>query len=159
MGWFRKKPYETVYAERIYKALVDRKLGDMTPERLRLPKETNRRYREKALLYREAMSLCALLERANIDPKLLPVLREYKGVLAAKRVGRGLQANREQLIDAAVEDLSDMFTDPFKWAHRWLMEFRSDPDDMTGVVLFADHCLRQYEGAKGSLDKTRPASC
>ena len=60
VGWFYK--YETVYAERIYEALAERELGDMTPERLQVPEEKIQRYREKALLYREGMSLCALLE-------------------------------------------------------------------------------------------------
>ena len=39
---------------------------------------------------------------------------------------------------SSVVNLCDMFTDPIKWARRWLTEFRDDPD---GVVLFADHCL------------------
>ena len=45
-GWFYK--YETVYAGRIYEALGERALSDMTPERLRLPEEKIQRYREKA---------------------------------------------------------------------------------------------------------------
>ena len=155
MGWFRKRPHETVYAERIYEALAERELGDMTPEQLRLPKETHRRYREKALLYRESMSACALMVIANKDPGLKPVLREYKGILEAKRAARGLRPGRD-VIDGAAEELEDMINDPFKWAHRWLMEFRDDPNDQTGVELFADHCLRQFEGARGGLDETRP---
>lgn len=146
--WFPK--YKTVYAERIYEALAERELGDITPEKLRLPKEKIQRYREKALLYREGSSICALLEIANKDPKLLPVLHEYVDFLEAKRVGRGLRAGREQLVRAAVEDLCDMFTDPIKWARRWLTEFRDDPD---GVVLFADHWRRQYENVKGALEQ------
>jgi hypothetical protein len=146
--WFPK--YKTVYAERIYGALAERELGDMTPEKLRLPKEKIQRYREKALFYREGSSVCALLEIANKHPELLPVLREYVGFVEAKRIGRGLQAGREQLVRAAVEDLCDMFTDPIKWARRWLTEFRDDPD---GVVLFADHWRRQYEVVKGALEQ------
>jgi hypothetical protein len=146
--WFPK--YETVYAERIYEALAERELGAMTPEKLRLPREKIQRYREKALLYREGSSICALLEIANKDPKLLPVLREYVDFLEAKRVGRGLQAGREQLVRAAVEDLCNLFTDPIKWARRWLTEFRDDPD---GIVLFADHWRRQYQAVKGALEQ------
>ena len=146
--WFPK--YETVYAERIYEALAARELGNMTPQKLRLPTEKMQRYREKALLYREGGSICALLEITNKNPKLLPVLREYVDFLEAKRVGRGLRAGREQLVRAAVEDLCDMFTDPIKWAHRWLTEFRDDPD---GVVLFADHWRRHYEAVKGALEQ------
>ena len=149
--WFPK--YETVYAERIYEALAERERGDMTPEKLRLPTEKIQRYREKALLYREGSSVCALLEIANKNPKLLPVLREYVDFLEAKRVGRGLRTGGEQLVRAAVEDLCDMFTDPIKWARRWLTEFRDDPD---GVVLFAHHWRRQYQALKGALEQTQP---
>jgi hypothetical protein len=145
--WFPK--YETVYAERIYEALAERELDDMTPEKLRLPKEKIERYREKALLYREGSSICVLLEIVNKHPELLPVLREYVGFVEAKLIGRGLRAGREQ-VRAAVEDLCDMLTDPIKWAHRWLAEFRDDPD---GVVLFAHHWRRRYEALKGALEQ------
>jgi hypothetical protein len=57
-----------VYAERLYEAFVDRELGDVTPERLLLPKQTHRRYHEKTLLCREGMSACALMVVANKDP-------------------------------------------------------------------------------------------
>jgi hypothetical protein len=153
VGWFYK--YETVYAERIYEALAERELGDMTPEKLQVPEEKIQRYREKALLYREGMSLCALLEIVKKVPKLLPVLREYEGLLEAKLLGRGSQASREQLIEGAVADLSDMLADPLKWAHRWLAEFREDPNDETGVALFADQWLQQYKAVTGTLDQIR----
>ena len=151
LEWFYK--YETVYAERIYEALGKRELGDMTPESLQLPEEKIQRYREKALLYREGRSLCALLEIVNKDLKLLPVLREYEGFLEAKLVGRGSQPRRDQLFEDAVADLSDMIADPMKWAHRWLAEFREDPNDETAVALFADHWLRQYKALKDTLAK------
>jgi hypothetical protein len=70
--------------------------------------------------------------------------------LRRSELAAGLRAGREQLVRAAVEDLCDMFTDPIKWARRWLMEFRDDPD---GVVLFADHWRRQYETVKGALEQ------
>jgi hypothetical protein len=40
-------------------------------------------------------------------------------------------------------------SNPIKWARRWLMEFRDDPDG----VLFADHWRRQYETVKGALEQ------
>ena len=142
-GWFYK--YETVYAERIYEALGKRELGDMTPESLRLPKEKIQRYREKVLLYCEGRSLCALLEIVNKDLKLLPVLREYEGFLEAKLVGRGSQPRRDQLFENAVADLSEMFADPVKWAHRWLAEFREDPSRASAVSALRSSSLRKPE--------------
>ena len=146
--WFPK--YETAYAERIYEMLVRRERGDMMMEKLRLPKDKIQRYREKALLYREDSSVCALLEIANRDHKILPLLHEYVALLEAERVGRGLGADREQLVRGAVEHLCDLFTHPIKWARRWLEEFREDPD---GIVLFANHWLRHYEAGKGALGR------
>jgi hypothetical protein len=155
MGWFRKKSNERVYGERIYQALAVQELGDLTPERLRLPEQTHRRYREKALLFREDMTACALLLIADKDRALMPVLREYKGLLEVMRVGRGLQPSPD-VIEAACRNIEDMIINPYKWAHRWLMEFRSDPDDVFMVALFADHCLRQFTAAQTSIDETRP---
>jgi hypothetical protein len=60
MGWFSKKTYEKAYAERLYEALAVPELGDMTPERLRLPKQTPAIPREGTVLSR-AKSACALL--------------------------------------------------------------------------------------------------
>ena len=58
---FRKKPNEKLYAERIYEALADGEIGDMTAEKLRLPKETHARYGEKnAALSRGRNTLCAV---------------------------------------------------------------------------------------------------
>lgn len=81
-----------------------------------LPVKTHRRYHEKTRLYREVMSLYALwaITRTRID--LLPALREYDALLEAKGVGRGIRASPGELVDAEVEDLSPMFTDPFSWA-------------------------------------------
>jgi hypothetical protein len=162
MGWFSSKPWERLYAENVYGGLVEGKeLGYITPERLQLPPATRHRFFEKSLLYREVMSLCALTETAHTDSHLLPVLGEYEVLLETKRVGRGAQAStqhisRKEFLDVATEDLAGMMTDPFKWAQDWLAEFRSDPDDTTGVAIFADHCLRQYQSFKGSLENTRP---
>jgi len=65
LRWFRKKPNEKLYPERIYEALADGEIGDMTAEKLRLPKETRARYGEKTLHYREAVTLCALMDVAD----------------------------------------------------------------------------------------------
>ena len=102
----RKKPNEKLCAERIYEALADGEIGDMTAEKLRLPKETRARYGENTLHYREAVTLCALLEVADKQPTTLhPVLREYENLLEAKRTGRGLNVCSREFRDAAIEDL------------------------------------------------------
>jgi hypothetical protein len=153
---FAQKSDETIYAERIYEAFAEQNLVNMPPEKLRLPKETHRRYREKALLYREAWSLCALNEMAN-DLQLRPVLRELEGVVEAKRARRGLRdLNREQVMYAAIDSVEDLFADPFKWAKRWLMEFRNDPDDNFMVVPFANEWQRHYLAVKAAIKQTRP---
>jgi hypothetical protein len=85
----------------------------------------------------------------------VPVLVEYKRVLEAKRKRRGLPPGPD-VIDDASGELQIMLQDPFKWAHRWLAEFHDDPNDQTGVVLFADHCLRQYQAFQNSIEQTRP---
>jgi len=159
LGWFHKnekKPPYRLYAEWIYRTLVEGRVREIQPERMLLPLETHRRYHEKALLYREVMSLCALWATTRTHVYLLPVLREYESLLDAKGVRRGIRASQGQLVDAAVEDLNQMFKDPFKWAQRWLMEFRDNPNSEVGIQPFADHCIQQYESFLSTLQKYQP---
>jgi hypothetical protein len=53
-----------------------KKLGDITPERLRIPLASYRRYEEKDLLLRELTAFMAFMVAADKDkvPELLPVL-------------------------------------------------------------------------------------
>jgi len=156
LGWFRRKSDERVKAERIYKSLVVRERGDMTPQRLRLPKGTHKRYRQKALFYREAWCLCALAVVAH-DLHLRAVLAELVDVVEAKRIRRGLRTySRGYLMDAAFDSVETLFANPCKWAQRWLMDFRDDADDNFMLVPFADHWQQQYAALKGAIDEPRP---
>jgi len=152
-NWFGRKSHETVYAERIYEAFVDDEMGDMTPDKLRVPKEALRRYQEKALFHREAFAFAALAKAATNDPLLLRVLMELERLIVTKRSGRG--APVEKTMDAAFHDVERLFVDPFKWAQDWLSEFRSDPDDNFMVFHFANHWQAQFKGMKGGIEKTR----
>jgi hypothetical protein len=162
MAWFRKKPsWETAYAERIYESLAaPDDLGDITPEKLRVPTAAYQQYRDKALLQREAMCFTALIlvsgDKEHKGPSLLPVLREFSCILEAKLAARGLQVDIDMLADMAAVDVSEMVADPFAWAQRWLAEFRNDPNDNYMVALFANHCLKQYGAFKGAIETTRP---
>ena len=139
----RKKPNEKLCAERIYEALADGEIGDMTAEKLRLPKETRARYGENTLHYREAVTLCALLEVADKQPTTLhPVLQEYENLLETKRTGRGLNVGSREFRYAPSKTCSELKTNPYRWAQRWLTEFRNNPDDNFMVALFADHWLQ-----------------
>jgi hypothetical protein len=98
---FRRKSDERVKAERIYKTLVHRERGDMTPQRLGLPKATHKRYRQKALFCREEWRLCALAVIAH-DVHLRAVLAELVDVVEAKRTHRGLRTLRPRLSHGCV---------------------------------------------------------
>jgi len=51
--------------------------------------------------------------------------------------------------------LSELKTNPYRWAQRWLTEFRNNPDDNFMVALFADLWLRQYAGFRHAIDSTQ----
>jgi hypothetical protein len=155
LGWFRRKSDERLKAERIYKTLVQREPGDMTPRRLGLPKATHKRYRQKALFYREAWCVCALAVVAH-DLRLRAVLAELVDVVEVKRTRRGLRNfGRGYLMDAAFDSVEKLFANPRKWAKRWLMDFGDDPDDSL-QALFADHWQQQYAALKRAVDEPRP---
>jgi hypothetical protein len=156
LGWFRRKSDERLKAERIYKTLVAREGGDITPQQLGLRKAMHKRYRQKALFYREAWCLCALAVVAH-DLHMRAVLAELVDVVQAKRTRRGLRTfGRGYLMDAAFDSVERLFANPFKWAQRWLMDFRDDPDDDLMLTVFANHWQQQYAALKSAIDEPRP---
>jgi hypothetical protein len=155
MGWFERKPsWEVQYAQNIYDALVVRNsIRDITTE-LRIP--TAHAYQNKIVLQRELISFVALMETAKPGSKLQSVMLEYENLLVHKIAERGLQMNRDQLANAAKDDVGTMIAEPFKWAQRWLSEFRDDPKDNYMVAVFAAHCLRVHEAYKRAIEQTQP---
>jgi hypothetical protein len=63
---------------------------------------------------------------------------------------------RGYLMDASFDSIEMLFAHPCKWAQRWLMDFRDDPDDNFMVVPFGDHWQQQYAALKGAIDEPRP---
>src|SRR5262249_53403421 len=158
MGWFkRKRSWEVQYAQNIYDGLVARNnIGDITATELRIPTALHHAYQNKIVLQRELMSFVALMEVTKPGSKLEPVLLEYGNLLVQKIAERGLRINRHQLANAAEDDVRAMIADTFKWAQRWLSEFRHDPNDNYMVGLFGVHCLRMHEAYKRSIEETQP---
>jgi hypothetical protein len=156
MGWFSKKPsWEDAYAERIYEALAaSDHLGEMTPERLRVPTAAVQRYFEKTLLQRELMCFVALMSSAGPDTNLRPVMVAFSKLLSRKLSARGLQVDIDQLAEESVQDVEELFQHPFAWSQNWLAEFRNDPEDNYMVVMFADHCQRQFNALKHAIEET-----
>jgi hypothetical protein len=151
----RNTAWEDTYAEHIYEGLVASDgLGDMTPERLRIPPAAMQHYFQKALFQRELMCLVALMSSAGPETNLCPVMVAYSKLLSQKLTARGLQFNIDQLADASVEDVGELFKNPFDWGQKWLADFRNDPQDNCGVVMFADHCQRQFNAYKHAIEDT-----
>jgi hypothetical protein len=110
-----------------------------------------RRYFDKALLQREVMCFTALMTAAGPETNLRPVLNEFSMLLSLKLSERGLQVDIDELASFSVEDVREMLADPFAWGQAWLAEFRNDPNDNFMVVMFADHCQRQFNAFKHAI--------
>jgi len=93
---------------------------------------------------------------ATPENKLLPVMMAYGNLLVHKIAQRGLQMNRDQLADAALDDVRAMNTDRYTWAQRWLSEFRNDPNDNYMVGEFAEHCVLLYGAYMGGIETIQP---
>jgi hypothetical protein len=158
MWWFKKKPsWELKYAQVIYDGLVaHNNLGEITALKLRIPTALHHAYQNKIVLQRELISFAALMQIAKPRTKLQPVMLAYGNLLVNKIGERGLQMNSDQLANAAIDEVEAMIADPFKWAQRWLSEFRNDPNDNYMVAMFADHCLRLHQAYKHSIEQTQP---
>jgi hypothetical protein len=156
MGWFGKKPsWKGTYAQNIYMALVVAdKLGEMTPEALRIPTAALQRYLDKALLQREAMCFVALMSSAGPETNLRSVMMAFSRLLTKNMATRGIEVDIDQFAEASTQDVEEMFAEPFKWSQGWLAEFRDDPNDNYMVVMFADHCQRQFNAYKHAIEDT-----
>jgi hypothetical protein len=154
---FKKKPdWATAYAKNIYDGLVAHNdFGDMTALKLRIPTALHQAYQYKILLQREMICFVALMQCANPGTQLPPVMGAFGNLLVDKAAARGLQINRDQLAEAALDDVEKMISDPFTWAQRWLAEFRDDPNDNFMVAMFADHCLRLRQAYANGIEQTR----
>jgi len=105
------------------------------------------------VLQRELISFAALASVANPESGLRPVLLAYADLLVRKAAERGLQMNKDQLANAALDDVEAMISQPFKWAQRWLSEFGDDPKD--NYIIFAEHCMRLLDAYKHDIEETR----
>jgi hypothetical protein len=158
MWWFKKKPsWEEQYAQNIYGAyVVSNDPGNITALKLRIPTALHHAYQNKIVLQRELISFAALASVANPESGLGPVLLAYRDLLVDKMAKRGLEMSRDQLANAACDDVEAMIADRDGWAQRWLSEFRDDPNDHYMVFEFADHCVRLFQAWKGAIKNTRP---
>jgi hypothetical protein len=157
---FKKRPtWEASYAQNIYDGLVvHNDLGDITALKLRIPTALHQAYHNKILLQREMMCFVALMQSANPRTHLPPVMLAFGDLLVATLSARGLQINKDQLAETALDDVQDMIAQPFPWAQRWLSEFRDDPKGNYMVALFADHFIRLHHAYKSGIEQTQPRS-
>lgn len=151
----RSKSWEDTYAARIHEALPKSDhLGEITPEKLRIPTAALKRYFDKALLTREAICFVAFSSVANPETKLPPVLMAYANLVADRLNESGMLADPAAFADASLSDVKNLFADPFTWAQTWLAEFRNDPNDTFMVVRFADHCQKLFHAYRQSIEET-----
>ena len=75
-------------------------------------------------------------------------------LVQAKRAKRGVSSPDEPMY-SAIDSVEDLFTDPLKWAQRWLMEFRDDRGDNFMIVVFADHWQRHFNAVKHAIESTQ----
>jgi hypothetical protein len=151
----KKKPsWEEQYAQTIYEGLVvHNDLGDITALKLRIPTVLHHAYQNKIVLQRELISFAALMSVANPQSGLGPVMMAYGNLLVHKMAERGLQMSRDQLKDAALDDVEAMMSQPFGWAQRWLSEFGDNAKD--NYIIFGEHCMRLFHAYEQAIEKTR----
>jgi hypothetical protein len=143
------------YAERIHATLPAADiLGDITPEKLRIPRGALFRFNDKSLLTREAICFVALSLVAKPHTKLPPVLMAYTRLVTRRRNARGTLADSDAFAEASLNDMKNLFDDPFTWGQNWLAEFRTDPNDDYMVFLFAEHCRKLFQAYGQSIEET-----
>jgi hypothetical protein len=97
----------------------------------------------------------ALASAAHPGTELESVMMAYSEIVLNETAGRGLQLSRDQLANAAMNDVEKMFAKPDVWAQGWLTEFRNDPNDTFMASLFVEHCHKLFYGYKHGIENTR----
>jgi hypothetical protein len=73
------------------------------------------------------------MQNAHPGTNLQRVMNRFGDLLITKITARGLQMNRDQLAQTALDDVERKMLEPSPWAQDCLAEFRSDPyDNYTG---------------------------
>ncbi len=89
-----------------------------------LPETVHARFRQKVLLYREAIILLALLDRVrpprdggSVDPQFKPIFSECGRIICGESTKSPSDAARRQSVKAAIEDLNTLLHR--QWGNRY----------------------------------------
>ena len=151
--WFGKKmSWQEACAEHLYGILVASGSPDLAPEKLGVPEAMRLRYEEKVDIQRECMCFAAII--ATCDDRLSPVVGAFGRSLASKLAARGTKIDADHLAEVVTADVERMISHPLRWARLWLAEFGEDRKDSDVGVLFADHCIRQFNAFRQTIAAT-----
>jgi mannose-1-phosphate guanylyltransferase len=98
--------------------------------------------------------MCFAATIAMCDERLSPVIGAFGRLLVSKFAARGSKIEADHLAKIVTADVERMTTDSFLWAQRWLAEFREGRKDSYMVVLFADHCIKQFDSFRHVVEAT-----
>jgi hypothetical protein len=150
-----KARYANYLANDIYERMAaNDSVGNINALSLHIPTALHQAYQNKILRQREIMCFTVFAEAADEEKKLLPVFAAFTDLVHSKMRARGLQMNKEQFAANAFADMEDMMAHAFRWAQRWLAEFRDDPNDDFMTVNFANHCIRLLVAYKRGIKDT-----
>jgi hypothetical protein len=151
IDWFaKKKSWQEVCAEHLYGILVASSSPDLALEKLGVPEAMRPRYEEKIGIQRECMCYAAII--VTCDDQLSPIVGAFGRSLAAKLATRGTKIDADHLAEIVTADVKRMIFHPSRWGKAWLTEFSEDRKDTYMGVLFADHCISQFNTFRHAIE-------
>jgi hypothetical protein len=166
MSWFnrprdrRLKLDPVKLADMLHRMLAEEQTPDTVPEAYYLPEFVHEAFRERMLLYREALLLKALVSQADDDSLFVPLLRQYECILYPNGPEEAMREGRKQDVRSATADLGDLLTprdDPnLSWSQRWFSEIGHKETNSITLMLFlyfwTDYSVAVQESVAAMVD-------
>jgi len=134
------------------------------PEKYGVPETYHVLFRAKMRIYREALVLFVLINKAKEDQKYEPVLRSYEAiVLPPSPTIDGM--TKLEALNGAMHRFSDLLKgyrespDPqyFSWVESWFAGIGDDQLNVTYMTLFSTYWINSWLAVWRSVDQLTPS--
>jgi hypothetical protein len=156
MSWFRKKQLSAPQlAKMLHNIFVCEEYTPLALDKFAVPEAAVEAFKQRILLYREALVYLALIERRSANPCVAQVLSSYEALI----FGDGhklVTSGRRNSIFEATKELAQLFKplaqDPdLSWARHWIAQTGYDETNPITLYLFLTNWIGLFLAARESI--------
>ena len=154
-----KAPAEDIASNLFQIMVVEEPSADFT-NKFDVPPNLVPQFRARLRLYREAVVLMVLLQRAKQEENYENVLRSYEALLFGNTPDAASMA-KLKVVRSAMADLSDLVNPTgqpkqLTWSRQWFAAFGRNETNPATLTLLAMHWMNYYEGVLKTVSELEP---